>query len=167
MKINNIKINKLSESNWKEWKELKLEAFKNHPDLFSTSCKDCSKLKDQDYKDEIKKNTIFGVFHDNNLVGSIMFSFYNLDKEKHKGYMSLVYIKSEMRGQGLGNKLLETIIKHAKNKVSQLNLEVFAQNERAKGLYKKYGFKTYGVEPHALKNDDKFYDKELMSLKLC
>ncbi|MCP3660627.1 MAG: GNAT family N-acetyltransferase [Bacteroidetes bacterium] len=164
MKNNNYQIQILKEKDWENWKNLKLQAFKSSPDLFFSSYEECLKKTDAYHKNEIKQNTVFGVFSDNELVGSIKFSYYELLKEKHKGYMSLVYLKPKMRGFGIGNKLLETIISYSKNKVIKLNLGVYAHNDRAISLYKKFGFKSYGIEDKALLINNKYYGKNLMSL---
>ena len=47
----------------------------------------------------------------------------------------------EFWGQGIGSRLMEEMIAYAKeNGITKINLRVRADNERAKALYKKFGF---------------------------
>ncbi len=63
-----------------------------------------------------------------------------------EGELDRVGVLPEYRGQGLGEKLLVTMLEYAKDRgVKDITLEVRAGNEPAKGLYGKYGFQTEGV----------------------
>jgi [ribosomal protein S18]-alanine N-acetyltransferase len=57
-----------------------------------------------------------------------------------------VAVHPEFRGIGLGNILLDALIKTCKdNKVNDITLEVRKSNIVAQNLYKKYGFKEEGI----------------------
>jgi len=77
----------------------------------------------------------------------------------------LMYVASEYAGRGVGGALIEGIVRRAKNlpTIEQVNLTVLAGNERAKGLYFKYGFRVYGVEKNSVKSGGRYYDEELMA----
>jgi RimJ/RimL family protein N-acetyltransferase len=79
-----------------------------------------------------------------------------------------MFILPEKRGQDLGKSLLLELISKAKNcnGLEQLNLTVVSDNEPAKKLYKSIGFEVYGVEKNALKFNGKYFDEDLMVLKL-
>jgi ribosomal protein S18 acetylase RimI-like enzyme len=83
---------------------------------------------------------------------------------QHVGRVCISALK-EYRGIGCGTALLKRIIKWAKEDkiIENLNLEVFASNANAIGLYKKLGFRKYGLSPNAIKiNKDKYVDIILM-----
>ncbi len=60
------------------------------------------------------------------------------------------------------------LIKKAKNcnGVEQIKLTVVSENGTAKKLYKSLGFEVYGVERNALKFNGKYFDEELMVLRI-
>lgn len=64
-----------------------------------------------------------------------------------------VAVHGDFRRQGIGERLLEELIKYCKNeKISEINLEVRISNLAAQSLYKKKGFKEVGQRPDYYKN---------------
>lgn len=53
-----------------------------------------------------------------------------------------LYIKPEMRGQGLGTNSLKTLINRYKNSAARIRLEVEDYNTGAKKLYSRMGFEN-------------------------
>ncbi len=75
-----------------------------------------------------------------------------------------IAVKREFRGLGIGNRLLDEIIKRCREKgKSQLFLEVRVSNNIAQQLYKKKGFEIIDVIP-AYYNDGE--DAYVMALNL-
>jgi ribosomal protein S18 acetylase RimI-like enzyme len=83
----------------------------------------------------------------------------------HRGSLGLS-VRKEYRGRGIGTMLLKKMIESCKGRFEILELEVFVGNDVAKHLYEKFGFKTYGLRPQAVKRAGKYIDEELMYLKL-
>jgi len=53
-------------------------------------------------------------------------------------------VRPELRGEGIGRKLLEAAEAHAKDTgCCRLTLEVLESNERARGLYRSFGFDDF------------------------
>ena len=70
------------------------------------------------------------------------YSFYNICNE---GNVNNLAVRQDYRGKGIGNLLLEDMIRVAKEqKLSALTLEVNEKNTVAIGLYSKFGFVTEG-----------------------
>ena len=62
---------------------------------------------------------------------------------------------------------MELLIKEAKERaVTKINLKVRADNERAKALYKKFGFVKEGYSTRMLKIGDEYFDGEYWGLML-
>jgi RimJ/RimL family protein N-acetyltransferase len=79
-----------------------------------------------------------------------------------------IIVDEKYRGKGVGRKLLEALIKLAKEQfhLELLHLEVYAGNP-AIHLYEKLGFEEYGVHKRFLKSvDGRYLDKILMQKKL-
>lgn len=62
-----------------------------------------------------------------------------------EGHITNIAVDKEYRGLGIGEKILEGLIDICKlKKITSMTLEVRANNEPAKMLYKKHGFTEYG-----------------------
>ena len=60
-----------------------------------------------------------------------------------------VAVAPERRGQKVGTRLMEELIREAKNRgATRMTLEVRPSNTAALALYKRFGFKDCGHRPH-------------------
>ncbi len=75
-------------------------------------------------------------------------------------------VTREMRGRGIGTRLMREIIKRSKGRFEILELGVMSSNKIAKGLYLRFGFKRWGRAPRAVKRGSRYIDMEHMSLIL-
>jgi RimJ/RimL family protein N-acetyltransferase len=82
----------------------------------------------------------------------------------HRGELGLAIVK-EYRGQGIGTELMKHTLEKCRGKFEMIELSVFSIN-KAKKLYERFGFQTFGHNPHAIKRDGKYYEEDLMLLKL-
>lgn len=77
-----------------------------------------------------------------------------------------IALYQEFCGLGLGEAMIDTILTAAKDcGYEQAELEVVSTNERAKHLYEKMGFQTYGERPHSMKYKDGTYAGEHLMVK--
>lgn len=88
-----------------------------------------------------------------------------LDKtENHVAKLGLS-INQELRGQGLGEKLITQTMEESKNNLNKLQiikLEVKQPNNIAIRLYKKLGFKKYGRLPKGTTHQGEYVDEIMM-----
>ena len=82
----------------------------------------------------------------------------------HRGVLGLVVAK-EYRGKGIGTELMRLTLEKCRGKFEVIELSVFSIN-KAKKLYERFGFRTYGHNPHAIKRAGRYYEEDLMLLKL-
>lgn len=62
-------------------------------------------------------------------------------KERQHAYLGFMYVVPEYRGKGVNGKIVQYLIDWAKeNKLSEIVLEVYAENQSALKAYKKSGF---------------------------
>ena len=84
----------------------------------------------------------------------------------HRAFLGMGIIP-EYRGQGLGTRLLDAVLGHARKiGLEKIELTCYAQNAPALALYKKCGFTEIGVIRHYRKLDDRYFDAVEMELFL-
>lgn len=87
-------------------------------------------------------------------------------KYRHRAVMG-ISIKQKYWGFGLGHFLMQLAVDQTRaNGFEQLELGVYSDNARAIHLYEKFGFKRYGIQPHAFKLKDGTYRDEIMMVKM-
>ena len=77
-----------------------------------------------------------------------------------------MYVRASARGYGLGQQLVEAVIKHARNSVELVQLAVVSTNGPARRLYARLGFVEYGLEKNSLKQGGQYFDEVLMAKDL-
>ncbi len=164
--MDNFTIKQLGADDWQIWKNFRLEALKNSPESFGSFYEEELNWTNSDFQNSLTKSDIFGVFVDNSLISCAGFYSLNSAKTKHRGVIWGMYTKPECRGQGIASALIQTIINHAKSRVTQLHLTCVTSNLGAVALYKKHGFKIYGEEPNSLKIENQYFNEYMMVLVL-
>ncbi len=143
---------------------LRLEALERHPAAFAAAPDEEAGRSLKEVARRLDEGVVFGAFVDGRLAGSAGFALPERAKKCHKGVLWGVYVQAAVRGQGLGRRLVEQVIGHARSRVEQLHATVSATNLAAHQLYRQLGFQTYGLEPRGLKVDERYYDQELLVL---
>lgn len=80
--------------------------------------------------------------------------------ERHIGVFGITIAKG-FRGEGIGTKLMELVIKEAEENLPNLEtitLGVFSNNDLAKEMYRKFGFREYGNLPMGIKLENGYID---------
>ena len=103
---------------------------------------------------------------DNRIVGTARIDFYTHIKTKHRARVAVAVLR-EYWGQGIGSRFFKEMIRLAESNqdVTQLELEFIEGNERARGLYEKFGFKVYGFIPNSIRQKDGTLLKEYLMIK--
>jgi ribosomal protein S18 acetylase RimI-like enzyme len=73
-----------------------------------------------------------------------------------------MYVRPSARNSGLGKRLVEAVLDHARERLEAIQLTVVSENEGARQLYSALGFVEYGLEKRALKQNGRYYDEVLM-----
>jgi len=152
------------------WRLLRLEALKNHPEAFGSSYEEFVLLDAQTVAERIPlpggDDVLFGVYAGGELCGCAGFARETSIKGRHKGLMWGVYLKPALRGQGVGEALVDRVIAQAGRCVEILNCAVNPENLGARALYLSRGFEVYGCESRALRTGGRDHDEELLALIL-
>ena len=152
--------------------ELRLEALQQSPEAFASSYEEAiqrtNPIEQVENNLRTEGNYTFGAFDQNKLVGMVTLIQESSLKLKHRANIFAMYVSPVTRGQGVGKALVTEAINKAKTieGIEKLNLSVVSSNEAAKNLYKRLGFKVFGVEEKALKVEGTYYNDEHMVLFL-
>ena len=90
------------------------------------------------------------------------------DRTKHIANFGIAILDG-FRSEGIGSQLIDTMIDHAKNYlsgISMIKLTVFAENQRAIGLYEKNGFIKVGTIPNGVKRKGQLSGHDIMVKEL-
>ena len=134
----NIDIRPVTRAEAEAWRSLRLEMLERHPTAFNSSYEE---WRDRDVGafaariPERGPDALFGAYVSGSLSGSAGFSREPRLKTAHKGVMSTLYVKPELRGRGLGEALALRVIGHAREHVSLLLCSVVSDNAAAGQLY--------------------------------
>ncbi|MGP0583542.1 GNAT family N-acetyltransferase [Paenibacillus timonensis] len=154
------------------YQTLRLRGLQDHPEAFGSTYEREAAFSAETVADRINPNEdrfVLGAFdEDGTLTGIVTFVRESSPKARHKGTVFGLYVTPGMRGQGIGQVLMQELLSRAKqlDGLEQLNLAVVSTNGMALKLYESMGFRTYGTERRALKWDGKYYDEDYMALKL-
>ncbi len=103
---------------------------------------------------------------DGKIAGVAMLRRGPLEMNRHVAKFRM-WLVPGYRGLGLGKRLMEYVIDGARARgVEKISLDVFSNNERAIGLYKKYGFQVEGRLKRQYVLEGRYVDEILMGLSL-
>ncbi len=149
---------------------LRLRGLKEHPEAFGASLEEDQALPMEVVRARLAgaSQRVVGAFEGARLVGVAGLHRAEQRKQAHKAVVWGMYVAPEARSRGLGRRLLMALLDEARGMpgVERLLLSVAVGNAPAQHLYRALGFRTYGVEPSALKFDGASVDQELMCLPL-
>lgn len=159
-------IRRLSPADAPPYRNLMLEAYRIHPDAFTSTVDERAslpmtwweaRLKDDPHPDEM----VLGAFHGSRLAGVVGLSFESRRKARHKSHLFGMYVPSANRKAGIGKGLVLSVLEHARMRsgVNLVQLTVTQGNSAAQGLYERCGFVAFGIEPCAIMVDDDCYAK--------
>ena len=113
-----------------------------------------------------ERSFMLAAFLDGELVGNCgVNEISDRFKMRHRASLG-ISIKKKAWGLGLGTLLMEKALEQAKeNGFTQVELGVFADNDRARYLYRKLGFTEMGCIPKAFCLKDGTYRDEVQMVK--
>lgn len=165
-----ISIGQLPPQEWKKYKEIRLLSLQNEPTAFSSTYEDVAKEENKQWKERLvnsnkKESSIVLFAKDGKKIIGMIAGFWDKRKKiKHIAHIYGTYVDPKYRNQGIGEKLMHSIISELKNikQIKKIKTEVNAKNIPAYNLYKKNGFRIIGKAEKELCVNDEFYDVVLM-----
>ena len=100
------------------------------------------------------------------IIGSSTVNGFGNPRLRHRATVAITVLRKYW-GRGIGTALMEQMIAFCRETGAELlSLEVRSDNERAKALYRKFGFTAFGSFPKYLKIDGQYYDIDCMTLDI-
>ncbi len=154
------------------FRALRLEALRLHPESFVPSYDEERDIDPETIPPRSRSdwmsggNFILGAYAFGWLAGAVGVRRWPRRKQRHKATLWLIFTDPAVRGQGVGRKLLERAIMECQSdpELELLHLSVGSESQAARVLYTNLGFQPYGVEPQAMKLEDRYIDVELLAL---
>lgn len=148
------------------YREIRLEALTQSPEAFGSTFEAEGVRPLAWFADRLDGAAVFGAFDGTELLGIAGLYIQQGRKHAHKGTLWTMYVRPNARRAGVGRRLVEAVIEHARRHVELVQLSVVSGNEPARRLYATLGFVEYGIEKDALKADGQYWDEVLMAKPL-
>ncbi|MEO1745711.1 MAG: GNAT family N-acetyltransferase [Pseudomonadota bacterium] len=159
-----VVIRRLTTDDAMQYRTLRLHGLSHEPTAFGDDYDEAIKRPDDFWIRALDKHGIhFGAFAGAELIAKANYSALPGRKLRHRAFVYGVYVHPDFVSRGIGALVLTALAEHARGEgVTQLHLGVAADNEPAKALYTKLGYKPYGHEPSAIRLPDRDIDEILM-----
>jgi len=161
-----IELRRLGPEDAPVYRALRIEGFAAHPLEFRYAPADEEALALAETERRLAESFVVGVFAAGELAGIGGWTRFAGEKLRHKGLLWGMYLRPHLRGTGAADRIVEAIIDDARGQVALLLLTVAAPNARARRLYERWGFATYGTEPMAVRAGDAYIDEVLMARRM-
>jgi ribosomal protein S18 acetylase RimI-like enzyme len=161
-----IEIRRLAAADAPLFRDIRLEGLQRDPDAFGSTFERESTEPLSFFVQRLEDSAVFGAFEGDALIGVAGFAVQAGAKHAHKGLLWGMYVRPDFRGSGIGRRLVERGVDHARGRVELIQLVVISENLAARRLYRGLGFEEYGLERHAAKYRDRYHDDVLMAKML-
>ena len=110
------------------------------------------------------RHFLVAVSPDNTVLGLVMLTVESNPRRRHSGGLGIM-VRTGCQGQGIGTALLEAVLDLADNwlMLRRVELEVYADNQRAVRLYEKFGFEAEGRKREAAVKNGAYVDLMVMA----
>lgn len=160
--MNKITIKKLTSSDWKTYKELRLQMLTEEPQAYSQTLEELEKRSDKEWEEKTQADNmiILAVWLDGKLAG-MNGLFY---EEKDVVAIWGMFVREEFRGMGLGKRLMQEIENEIRKDggVKKIQVSVTSSQAAAFELYKKLGFREIKRMSNKTRFNGQSYDETLL-----
>jgi len=169
-----MEVRRLTQADAEACWNIRLRGLRDNPESFGASYEEIVDRGSAGVSQGLRRSeaapddATFGAFDGKTIVGIASFQREEGVKRRHKGVIWGMYVPQELRRKGVGKSLVEAAIAYARTLpgLEQINLAVVLTSKEARKLFISMGFETYGLERHALKLHDRYFDQEHMALHL-
>lgn len=151
-----MNVRRLTPADAAAYRALMLSGYAAHPDAFTATVEERAHLPLAWWEKRLAADPapeiVVGALVGGELVGTAALRLNERPKTRHHAFLFAVYVARAHTGRGAGAALMQGILAEAEARpwLSVIHLTVTEGNERAKALYERAGFATFGVEPYAV-----------------
>ena len=150
------------------YRSLRLRALREHPDAFTSSYEDDREQPVEASAARLAGHAFWGAYEGAELVGMVGLERETRAKNRHKATVVGMYVAPAAAGRGVGRALLEALLAHARAQgIASLVLTVTHGNDHALRLYEGAGFRSFGIEPDAIRVEGQSLAKNHMHLSVA
>lgn len=165
-----ITIRLAGEEDAAAYRDLRLEALRNHPEVFSSDYAE-NLAKPMDFWTSRLKSSghdgaamIYLAIPEGEPIGTCGIARTDSPKVRHSATIVGMYVRPNWRGLGIAQALVTVCLDWARaHAVWIVKLAVVTTNVAAIRCYARCGFRVYGIEPQALCHDGVLYDELSMA----
>ena len=164
-----MEIRRLAPADAPAYRALRLRALREHPEAFTSGYEEDVQqpLPVAEVRLSSALQSFWGAFQGRELYGMVGLERETRAKNRHKARVVAMYVAPEVAGQGVGRALLQSLLAHARAEgLASLVLTVTEGNAQAQRLYEAAGFRSFGVEPDAIRVGGRPHAKNHMHLDL-
>jgi ribosomal protein S18 acetylase RimI-like enzyme len=162
-----MQIRRLAAADALLYRSLRLRALREHPDAFTSSWEEDRHQPMEASAARLAAHAFWGAYQGAELYGFVGLERESRAKNRHKATVVGMYVAPEVAGQGVGRALLQALLAHARGEgIASLVLTVTDGNGHAQRLYEGAGFRSFGVEPDAIRIAGRSCAKNHMQLDL-
>lgn len=151
-------VRRLVPADAEAYRALMLEAYAQCPEAFTSSLAERERLPLPWWQTRLSPDAgaaerVFGAWNSGTLVGAAGLALEQRERTRHKATLFGMYVRAPARGHGIGRRLVDTVLRHARRTpgLELLQLTVSDSNAAAIALYGRCGFEPFGCEPMAVK----------------
>jgi ribosomal protein S18 acetylase RimI-like enzyme len=162
-------VRRLTLADAQDYRTMRLRSFREHPEAFTTSYEELERqsLEDTEKRMLAANIKLWGAFDEGHLCGYVGLDRETRAKSRHKATLVGMYVEPESAGRGIGRELVEALLEDARaDGLALIVLTVTDGNDRATGLYERFGFRSFGIEPKAIRVGGRYFGKNHMYLDL-
>jgi ribosomal protein S18 acetylase RimI-like enzyme len=138
-----IEVRQLAVDDWHIWRDVRLRALANAPDAFGSTLSHWSGASEEQWRQRLSSVALNVVaFVGGDAVGQASGDISESDSEVE---VISVWVDPDMRGRGVGERLIRCVTEWAaRNGRGTVVLHVKRENEHARRLYERLGFRIDG-----------------------
>jgi len=168
--MNGLKINVLSESNWREYKSIRLESLQDSPDSFASTYEREAAFTTEQWRSRLR---VSASIHDALAIAAVsnqkyigLLSSVIHSPNTNEAHLYQMWVSPEYRGEGVGTQLVDRVRLWAVDRsIRKLLLTVTTTNIEAISLYQTIGFMPVGVVEQLRSDSD--LQSQVMQMELC
>ena len=166
-------VRRLDPSDATPYRALMLDAFRDHPDAFTSSWAERASQPADWWAwrlapGDTAAQRVFGAFDEGSLLGVAGWRRGETSQAAHRGELFGMAVATAARGRGAGRAIVEAILGDALAAgLATMTLTVSDGNAAAERLYERCGFVRCGLEPMAVRVGDRWIAKATMWRRLA